>query len=236
MRFFDIFKRKKENQKSEATVLLAQAQNNTIRDLWDNGTEQQWKEALNAYYLMLRPEQRELEAYIENINAEEIKAMDGEAFYDFLYNKYFVWKYTAKNRLVTTRKSLEKYARDDDFAALKRIQEKIFSAEKENIGESVEAACKIRGLGIAGATGLLAVLFPKYFGTVDQFVAKRLQEIDHPLFANAIKKMKPDGLKYKDGLILIHVLREKAAELNKRFHTDFWTPRKIDMILWAYGR
>ena len=29
---------------------------------------------------------------------------------------------------------------------------------------------------------------------------------------------------------------EKANELNQRFDTDFWTPRKIDMVLWSIGR
>ena len=48
--------------------------------------------------------------------------------------------------------------------------------------------------------------------------------------------MNPEGLKIKDGIILVNIMKEKAAELNAKFNTDFWTPRKIDMILWAYGR
>jgi len=31
----------------------------------------------------------------------------------------------------------------------------------------------------------------------------------------------------------IDILRKKAAQLNELFHTDEWTPRKIDMILWT---
>ncbi len=33
--------------------------------------------------------------------------------------------------------------------------------------------------------------------------------------------------------ILISIYRQKANELNIKFNTNFWTPRKIDMILWA---
>ena len=46
----------------------------------------------------------------------------------------------------------------------------------------------------------------------------------------------PESLKIKDGIMLIEIMKEKAKELNKRFHTDFWTPRKIDMVLWSFGR
>jgi hypothetical protein len=43
---------------------------------------------------------------------------------------------------------------------------------------------RIRGLGIAGASGLLSVLFPEYFGTVDQFVVMSL------LCINGLKERK----------------------------------------------
>ena len=112
----------------------------------------------------------------------------------------------------------------------------MFATPKTEIGECLEIACEIYGLGTAGASGLLAILFPEYFGTVDQFVVRRLQEIHHPLYADALNRMNPEGLKIKDGIILVNIMKEKAAELNARYDTDFWTPRKIDMILWAYGR
>ena len=82
----------------------------------------------------------------------------------------------------------------------------------------------------------MAILFPQNFGTVDQFVVRRLQEINPPIYAADLNRMNPEGLKIKDGIILVNIMKEKAAELNAKFNTDFWTPRKIDMILWAYGR
>ncbi|MBR5479797.1 MAG: hypothetical protein IKU84_06425 [Clostridia bacterium] len=237
MGFFDIFKRKKQNRQTTTyTFENLHLQNNSLKDLWDNGTEQQWQNALNTYYYMLRPEQREIEAYIDNVNEEEIKKLDEYEFYDFLYHKYFVWKYTAKNRLATTRKNLEKYISNGEVSVLKNIQTRIFSMPKDNIGKCIETACEIRGLGTAGASGLLAILFPNQFGTVDQFVAKRLQEINHPIHKDTLNNMNPEGLKVKDAVVLIQIMREKAMELNKKFQTDFWTPRKIDMILWSFGR
>ena len=38
----------------------------------------------------------------------------------------------------------------------------------------------------------------------------------------------------KDGVYIERLLIEKANDLNNRFETDFWTPRKIDMVLWTY--
>ena len=212
------------------------AENSTLKNLWDNGSEQDWQKALNAYYYMLGPEQRVIEDYIENVDVDMVRNLDAKGFYEFLYDKYFVWKYTAKNRLATTRMNLEKYIKNNELLTLKSIQTRIFATPKTEIGKCLEIACEIYGLGTAGASGLLAILFPEYFGTVDQFVVRRLQEIHHPLYADALNRMNPEGLKIKDGIILVNIMKEKAAELNAKFGTDFWTPRKIDMILWAYGR
>ncbi len=211
-------------------------ENSLLNELWYNGSESDWDKALESYYRILKPDQIPIEDYINNINADEIETLDEYAFYDFLYNKYFVWKYTAKNRLATTRMSLEKYIKNDELATLKSIHNRLFSTPKSNITECLKIACEIRGLGTAGASGLLAILFPENFGTVDQFVVKRLQEIHHPVYNSVLNDMKPESLRIKDGVILIEIMKEKADELNKKFHTDFWTPRKIDMILWAFGR
>jgi hypothetical protein len=67
-------------------------------------------------------------------------------------------------------------------------------------------------LGVAGASGLLSILFPKYFGTVDQFVVKTLLEIDDLPERNILKSMHAESLSIKDGVILERVLREKALD------------------------
>lgn len=207
-----------------------------LKLLWYFGSESEWQSALNSYDEMLGNEQRIIENYINNINRDEIKKLSAYEFYEFLYHKYFVWKYTQKNRLTTTRMNLKKYVENNELSKLNNIKERLFSSSKSDIGKCLDVATEIYGLGTAGASGLLAILFPEHFATVDQFVVKRLCEIEHPIYKDIIANMKPENLNNKDGVTLIKIMREKASELNMQFDTDFWTPRKIDMILWSFGR
>ena len=91
-------------------------------------------------------------------------------------------------------------------------------------------------MGIAGASGLLSLLFPKYFGTVDQFVVKRLLEISNLPELNLIKKINPEVISLNEGVLLIEIMWNKAEELNKKFNSYNWTPRKIDKVLWCIDR
>jgi hypothetical protein len=91
----------------------------------------------------------------------------------------------------------------------------------------------ILGLGTSGASGLLAVLYPEHFGTADQFVVKALASLQELREVEIVRAMNPGQLTNRDGEILIKMLRHKAAELNTVFRTEFWTPRKIDMVLWT---
>lgn len=125
---------------------------------------------------------------------------------------------------------------ENKLSELADIQRRLFLADHSNIGKCLSIATEIRGLGPAGASGLLSILFPEDFGTIDQFVVKALREVDELPYAAELAKMKPESLSIENGVLLIKILREQAERLNKRFDTDFWTPRKIDMILWAIGR
>ena len=51
-----------------------------------------------------------------------------------------------------------------------------------------------------------------------------------------LERMKPEGLSVDDGVVLITIMRHKAHELNRALVTDYWTPRRLDMVLWTYGR
>ena len=209
---------------------------NVISNLWNHGSEVAWHEALEHYYELLNAEAKELDSYMENLNASDIAQLSVSEFYGFLHDKYFVWKYTAKNRLATTRKSLKRYAEENKIHELEDIQRRLFLADHSNIGKCLSIAAEIRGLGPAGASGLLSILFPEDFGTIDQFVVKALREMNGFPYSIELLEMKPESLSIDDGVLLIKILREKAKKLNENFDTDFWTPRKIDMILWAIGR
>ena len=207
-----------------------------VNYLWNYGSEASWSEALVHYYELLKDEAQVLDKYMEHVDADEIAQLSVNDFYNFLYDKYFVWKYTAKNRLATTRKSLRRYVDENRMSELEDIQKRLFLAKHSDIRQCLSIAKEIRGLGTAGASGLLAILFPEDFGTVDQFVVKTLREVDGLSVATELTKMKPEFLSIKDGVLLTEILREQAKKLNKNFCTDFWTPRKIDMVLWAFGR
>jgi hypothetical protein len=207
-----------------------------INYLWWNGSYDDWKNALNYYWSFLRPENKSIELEIENLNTEKIKKMSVYEFYDFLHDKYFVWKYTAKNRLATSRAHLEKYINDACLEELGRIHYSLMTFDLNDIRRGLEIAYRIKGLGTAGASGLLAVMFPKWFGTVDQFVVKSLCSIDNLSENRRLMRMNSDDLNIGDGEILIDIMRRKAKELNEKFNTNSFKPRDIDKVLWSIGR
>lgn len=222
-----------ENHQTERTGI---GHLSPINALWNHGDEDAWIGALEHYYELLSVSQIPLERKMERINHEEIQVLSVEDFYRFLHNDYFVWKYTQKNRLATTRKQLERYATEGRMYELEFIKSRLFATDHNDIRECLTVASSIRGLGTAGASGLLAILFPHDFGTVDQFVAKSLLDVDGLKEHQALTTMKPDSLKVDDGVLLTEILRQKAASLNTRFSSTSWTPRKIDMVLWSVGR
>lgn len=207
-----------------------------VNDLWWSNDEEKWNTALKDYWESINDKNIRLEKKIENINVKEVKEMKYDEFYDFLYDEYFVWKYTAANRLATTRKNLEKYNDDCNKMELKEIHEELFNFDLNDVKRGIEIVTKIHGLGIAGASGLLSILFPESFATVDQFVVKALLKINGLEENSIIKEMKPEGLRLKDAELLIKIMKDKAEELNDKFNTSEWTPRKIDKVLWSIDR
>ena len=112
----------------------------------------------------------------------------------------------------------------------------MFALDKAGTKDCLNTAASIPGLRTAGGSGLLAILFPQHFGTVDQFAVKALRQIPGlPEKASLASIKHPDAMKLSEGVVLIEILRRKAAHLNESLSSELWTPRKIDMILWAYG-
>lgn len=208
--------------------------NNSVNYLWNHGTEGNWLEALKQYdeIIDLRSiEVQGIEGFMAQLQAEDVKNMSVLEFYSFLYEQYFVWVFTQKNRLASTRKHLRKYVDENRMFELEDIQKRLFSTDHSNIKECLEIAMEVRGLGIAGATGLLAVLFPHDFGTVNEPIVEVIRTIDGINYGYELIKMKPST-----AIIVTEIFREKAKELNLKFNTNFWTPRKIDKVLWACVR
>ena len=150
--------------------------------------------------------------------------------------RYFRWKYTAPNRYATTTAALKRQVDRVGADQLLRIRDRILIALDGPADKALTAACEIGGLGPAGASGLLALLRPQAFATIDQFVAKALGEVPSLPERESVRRMSPEGLTIKDGVVLITIMRRKAASLNAAFGAGSWTPRKVDMVLWTYGR
>lgn len=83
---------------------------------------------------------------------------------------------------------------------------------------------------------MLSLIYPERFATVDQFVVKALRGVEGLPESDALSRMKPENLSVTDGVLLIRILGRKAQENNQAFETRSWTPRKVDMVLWTYGR
>ncbi len=202
-----------------------------------------WDTALKCYWENRSVKQNlEIENYIHGIRPEAIKRLDSSGWYTFL-EKYFCWKFK-RNYLERRLNDLKSNSPEHLF----RVKESLFAFDEIDLadirrGLNTVKSPQIKGLGYAGASGLLAVLFPKWFGTADKFVVKALREIvSLPERPQVLAMVQKDAtgkeivpLNEKDSALLIDIMRRKATDLNALFcrADEWWTPRKIDMILWA---
>ena len=205
----------------------------TINNLWESNNEHDWKTALEHYWSFVRPENIELEHELNDLKLEQISNLEQLDWYNFLHDKYFRWKYTAPNRYASTTLVLKKYKDSNQLDSLFDIKRRLLNLNVFDISAGLSVAKEIRGLGIAGASGLLSLMYPNNFATVDQFAVKALCKIPSLPESSSLKEMRPENLTLRNGIILINIMLRKAKENNRIFGTDFWTPRKIDMILWA---
>lgn len=207
-----------------------------IHELWNCRDEAAWKAALEGYWELVKPENVALELEMEALTPDSISALDENGWIEFLIQKYYRWKYTAPNRYATTTNALR---RQVDRLGMDRIysyRKDILEQGPASIRKGLEAAMQPGGLGTAGASGLLALMFPETYGTVDQFVVKGLRQVRDLPEHDVLMAMNPEGLTVPDGLVLITIMARKAAELNSWFGGGRWSPRKVDMVLWVVGR
>jgi len=71
---------------------------------------------------------------------------------------------------------------------------------------------------------------------VDQFAFKALRLVNGLPEAISLARMNPENLYARDGVVIIRILRRKAAENNRVFKLAIWSPRKVDKVLWTCGR
>jgi len=201
-----------------------------IADLWVSTNPKAWENALEGYWNLVQPRNRALEQSLDTLDLERLRRMDANGWYKFLMEEYFLWKYTDPRRYKTTTNRL----RENTPGELDQVRRCLLVLDPEYILSGLKIASLIPGLGAAGASGLLALMYPRHFGTVDQFVVKALRQVQGLPEAEALARMNAEALTIKEGVLII--LRRKAADNNRVFKSDAWTPRKLDKVLWIYGR
>jgi hypothetical protein len=208
----------------------------SISELWCSTDPRAWSRALECYWQFVKPTNLELERALDQLDLARIRELDAQGWYEFLRDEYFRWKFTAPNRYATTTLHLGKHLQSGSLDDLYQIRDRLLTLKLGNIREALTTARQIKGLGVAGASGLLALMYPAAFGTADQFVVKALRDVEGLPEAEALGRMNPERLTTSDGVLLIQIMQRKADENNRLFQTTEWTPRKIDKILWTYGR
>ncbi|MCY4575513.1 MAG: hypothetical protein OXC55_02750 [Chloroflexi bacterium] len=208
-----------------------------IEQLWHSSDAPEWQHALSRYWDCVSKEHVAIEREMDALRPDDVRHLDADQWYDWLLHKYYFWKYTAPNRYATTTMRLKRQVTAAGRHHLLTIRDQVLDCENARIKDALRAARQLGGLGPAGASGLLALLFPTRFGTVDQFVVRALQKVRCLPERGQLERMKnPESLTDSHSVVLVKIMRRKAASLNERLHTSGWTPRKIDKVLWANDR
>lgn len=207
-----------------------------IAELWVSTDPKAWERALERHWDFIKPQFFALAWWLDRLDLEMLREMDARAWYYFLRDEYFRWKYTARYRYAKTTRLLKTYLDKGRLSELDEIRDDLLMLDPSDVRTALAIAERIHGLGTAGASGLLALMYPQSFGMVDQFAVKALREVPALPEVAALNRMNPESLTTKDGVVLIEIYRRKAGELNRMFQAAVWTPRKIDKVLWTYGR
>jgi hypothetical protein len=207
-------------------------------ELWNSKDPTEWDYCEGELYdAAVKPENRMIERQLERPGLRErIALMDTAQFYDFLRDGYFKWKFTVEPGRSENAKALAGHVRDGTMDRVERVRRRLVKRVDDNVSASIQMMMGkhggIRGLGVAGASGLLALVYPEEFGTVDVKVTEALQQVGLP----QVMRINPTAIKIEDAVTMIEIMRVKALELNRMFGTNKWTPRLIDRVLWVAGR
>jgi hypothetical protein len=210
----------------------------SLNEIWNSRDEMGWQAALDHYWKMPTVQNNfEIEKFMDRASAEDVRKFDAGQWYDFLY-LYFVWKFSGcylDDRLADLGKNGPEQ--------LGRVRASLLDLDEfdlQNVTKCLKIvrAPNVKGLGFPGASGLLALLFKGWYGTVDKYVVESLCEINSLPQRERIREIsawlkKGQAWRESDAVLVIDIMRRKARELNDLFGGDKWTPRKIDMTLWA---
>lgn len=212
-----------------------------INDLWDSQDEQEWLAALDRGWLnQAGRKNRELAQSIHTVDMEYVLRLGIQEWYDFL-NKYFHWQF-ARNHLQQKLSDLD----GNSFEHLFSVKCSLGEIEELDLADARKClnlvrSPRIKGLDYASASGLLALLFKQWFGTVDICVLESLCKIKSLPERRKMKEISAwvktkNEWRESDAVLIIYIMRRKAAQLNGWFRTENWTPSSVSMILSTFNR
>jgi hypothetical protein len=206
-----------------------------IQDVWISEKESVWCAQIDAYWKRVEDQKKKtLEEEMDKLDPQLIRDSTDVAWRDFLANKYIPWKHTPGRFYKSIqRKFIARYAGQEQQSLLSTIKSRIFACDPGATGELLGIVDEIYQFGIPSASGLLSLLFPSRFGTVDKFAIESLQRIEEFKGDILIQGFMPKSISLDDAVRAISIMRVKAGENNKLFGTTFWTARRIDMVLWS---
>ncbi len=111
-----------------------------IAEPWKSHDPQTWAEALNHYWDLVQPRNRELEEALNALDLDRLPRMDAPRWDAFLRDEYFCWKYTAPNRFESTTKPLRKFTETRGVEALDQHRKRLLALDPADIASALEAA------------------------------------------------------------------------------------------------
>lgn len=138
-----------------------------INSLWEVRDENGWLDALNRRVNPTVSKNRDTEQFMDKVELENIQRLDTQQWYDFL-NKYFRWKFIG-NHLHERLMDLDK----NSFEHLFFVKRSLVTIDELDLADSRKSlnlvkSLRIRGLDYPGASGLRALIFKEWFGTVNR--------------------------------------------------------------------
>lgn len=197
---------------------------------WDSINPSDWSKALDKYNCYLISEEKAVrDARVTQTNRLRVTRMGINDFYEFLINDFLPWKYTDSRRLARGKRL---FSQNTNLEDLTNIKSRLCDPDLDD-RTLLSTAMSINGVGTAGASALLSILYPERFGTADRFVVLCMQNAPSLISDTTIQHINPNAIKPKEALHMFELMRNKAVELNKVSDANTWTPRMVDKAAWA---
>lgn len=207
----------------------------SIQDVWTSGDESIWLAQIATYWERVGGQKKKaLEEELDSLKIQSVRDFTNEEWRDFLAIKYIPWKHSPGPFWASIQKKfIAKYESAESLNRLSANKRRIFGSSPEMIIDLLRTVDEIYQFGIPSASGLLSLLFPLHFGTVDRFAMESLQRIEEFKNDLAIQRIDSKNIRLGDAVRAISIMRAKALENNRIFKTNYWTSRRIDMVLWS---